>query len=672
MVEINPFDDLIVKEPRRPEPAVNGLNDAALQAVLGQFQRLAQGNLPRAQHQLPHAQLVTSGQPGLGKSHLIGRLFRSLHGRATLVYVRPFQNPSLAFHSLLAAVVKEMSFPDRVDVDTWRPSEPTQLDTLAFGVLAHLVADLAERDPSSDPTIAPWLREDPVSAFGEGLEVNTWAKWMCETFKSHHAAYEQALAQRGVELHSPDWLRVLFAYAFNYPNAEVRQACLDWMAGQPLSAEQGALVGLRPAELLAAEAPAEVLNHASRERLVDLCRLAVFYRPFVFCFDQTEFYGHSTPLARSLGMVLATLVNEGANQLTLITSNKTPWTQTISPHFEEADRARIAEPPISLDGLNRAQGEELIRLRLESCGRGDMLGKMCAADWLDGHFASESEQKGARQFLQLCKNRWVELHDQPPPAAATLPELYEERRLKLLADPKRLSFDADALQWLVEQCAALVPGIAVQPGEVGYFTVGWQTPQRRVLFGFEPGSNWKRWAAIAREAGDRVARGGPTKAVFFRDAKQPAIPGPSWVAGPAIEEAKREHLHLIVLSRDDLAALYAGYDLYFEALGGDVPPHDARAVVTYLRETFAHWWQRLAGAVEGGEPVPQTDGGAEKELAARVRTIVSAQKFLSIEEVIVQLGGGATQDEVLKACSRYASIRIHAHPQMTVLQWQSL
>jgi hypothetical protein len=672
VIEINPFDDLIVNEPRRPEPAVGGLNEKPLQALLEQFQRLAEGQPPRAQSRLNHAALVTSAQPGFGKSHLISRLFRSLHERATLIYVRPFQNPALAFQSLLAAVVKEMHFPDRMDAEAWKPTEPTQLDTLACSVLAHLVADLIELDHAPDHKAVKLLRADPVGAFGEGLEIDAWGKWMRETFPKNLVAYEQALALRNVKLHSPEWLRVLFAYAFNYPDHEIRQAALDWVAGQPLSAEQGALVGLRPAELLAADAPAETLNQTGRLRLIDLCRLACFYRPFVFCFDQTESYGHAAPLARSLGMVVATLVDEASNHLTLVTSNQAPWQKTISVHFEDADRERMAYPPLTLDGLTRQQGEELIRLRLESCGSGQMLEDMLADGWMDREFATERDRRGARRFLQLCKERWEELRHRPPPPPATLEQHYEERRLKLLADPKRLLFDADAMEWLVKQCAAGLPDLQIDANGTGYFTVRWRRRSARVLFGFEAGSNWKRWAAIVRHAEDCAAKDPALKVVLFRDGAQPPIPGSAWKVADTISAAKMEYLHLIVLTRDELATLYAGYDLYFEALGGDIPPHAVDDVLAFLREKFAPWWARLSGPIDGRPAPPKDDARQEQELAASVRDIVSQQKFLSVDEVVARLEMRATPDEVLKVCRYHAAIRVHVHPNMTVLQWQNL
>jgi hypothetical protein len=296
-------------------------------------------------------------------------------------------------------------------------------------------------------------------------------------------AYDAALARRGVALHSPDWLRVLFAYSFGYPDRAIRQACLDWIAGQSLSAEQAESIGLRPAEVLDAEFDIEQTNHVCRERLVDLCRLAVFYRPFVFCFDQTEAYGHAVGLARAFGMVIATLVNEAANHLTLITSNQDPWLNTIQPHFERADAERIAQPAIVLEGLTRTQGEELLRLRLiANAASADDEEKLLAGDWLDEIFATEKARVGARQFLQSCKSRWEEVHKSvgqlpaktSPSQEKQLAELYEARRVKLLAEPKRLLWDADMLQWFVKTCAQGLPDLQIESVPSRYFNVAWR------------------------------------------------------------------------------------------------------------------------------------------------------------------------------------------------------
>jgi hypothetical protein len=372
-------------------------------------------------------------------------------------------------------------------------------------------------------------------------------------------------------------------------------------------------------------------------------------------------------------MVVARLVDEAANHLTLVTSNQHPWVKTIAAHFENADIERIARPPVSLEGLTRAQGEELIRLRLEASGApADAAAEMLGGDWLGTLFTTDRDRVGTRQFLQSCKERWEELRHRPV-ARTSLAELYEARRVNLLAEPKRLLFDADILQWLVKTCANGLRDLQIYSTSRAYFTVGWSAGERRILFGFEPGSNWKRWAAITREAQTRQARSPGLKAVLFRGAEQSPIPGPAWMIRAAIEEAKRRCLHLIVLSRDDFAVLHAGYDLYAEALGGDIPPFTGAEVLAFLREEFAPWWERILGPIEGAaaDAVAPDDGRWMEKLAEEVRGIVAAQKYLSVDELIGHLTVAASREDVLQACGYSAEIRVHAHPQMTVLQWES-
>jgi hypothetical protein len=75
---------------------------------------------------------------GYGKSHLLGRLFAELGRRATKVYLRPFQDPYKAWHSILLLTVQELSRPEDETIDA-----RTQLSYMAVGTLAHIVADFA-------------------------------------------------------------------------------------------------------------------------------------------------------------------------------------------------------------------------------------------------------------------------------------------------------------------------------------------------------------------------------------------------------------------------------------------------------------------------------------------------------------------------------------------------
>ena len=80
-MEFNPFEDVIVSEPRRIEKPVKSLNDKPLRTLVQKFEALTRDPFPRAGRQ-PGARFIISPEPGYGKSHLIGRLFKELRGRA--------------------------------------------------------------------------------------------------------------------------------------------------------------------------------------------------------------------------------------------------------------------------------------------------------------------------------------------------------------------------------------------------------------------------------------------------------------------------------------------------------------------------------------------------------------------------------------------------------------
>jgi hypothetical protein len=92
-LEVNPFEDDVVTEPRRISFSVEGLNDKPLEQLIARFRELTEGELPRWQIAAQKAQLVVSPDRGYGKSHLLGRLFKRLGEEATLIYLRPFQDP---------------------------------------------------------------------------------------------------------------------------------------------------------------------------------------------------------------------------------------------------------------------------------------------------------------------------------------------------------------------------------------------------------------------------------------------------------------------------------------------------------------------------------------------------------------------------------------------------
>ena len=71
-------------------------------------------------------------------------------------------------------------------------------------------------------------------------------------------------------------------------------------------------------------------------RVQDFCALAGFYRPFVFCFDQTELFTSDVSLMIEFGAVVDRLVSHGLNLMSVVTANLEPWTRLIKKNLQTA------------------------------------------------------------------------------------------------------------------------------------------------------------------------------------------------------------------------------------------------------------------------------------------------------------------------------------------------
>ncbi len=602
-VTAHPFAENIVKDPRRVEPPITGLNDRPLRRLIDEFGTLETSHIPPRREQLSHALLITSAEPGYGKSHLIGRFLRTLDRRASKIYIKPFQNPSLCWQSILLRTIQELNFPDRSEVEFGQPGEPTQLDTLAIGIFAHLIAasieggEIAHDEPER---ASAYLRLDPVEAFGFADETNSWAEWMRRNFEQLLPTFEQQLDRHGLGLtNSPSsWLRVLFRYSFWPGDFTLRRTCLSWLKGESIESDEGDEIGLRARDLPKAEMQPVEVNDLCKMRIFDLCALSGFYRPLVFCFDQTEIYGHRSELARCFGMVVSELVRQSINQMTVVTANLDPWLKAIVTYMEKADQDCFRSPYIALEGLNRTQGEELVKSRLHVCEMGDpWASTFLDPQWLRQTFPHEHSRLGARHFLQLCQKRWVFLpngntpgESSDEPVRRSLEDYYKGYKEELQNKSKRLLFDPDTLLWLVQEPAKTIPGLVIEPYRGENIVLSWLTGTRRTLFGFESGAHWKRWQVITREAA-RCFDADGARTVFFRTAELSPIPG-RWRIAEEIERAKETYLHILVLAKEEIAELYAARELFAEAVQGNVP-FSGDEVLTFLGLQLKPWWERL-------------------------------------------------------------------------------
>ncbi len=395
----NPFENNVVFDPREAERAVPELNERALAILLRRFARLEAEPHPRRYRMNVKAQLILSPEPGYGKSHLIGRLFQALRGHASLIYLRPFQEPGSAWRSILEKLVQEMDRPDDPSISVRRSMRPTQLDTFVEGAFGHLLAELMEKDVVGgdyDPSLVRKLREDPSSAFGREEDETVLGEWMREQGDFLLSLFAEELSTADIALNTPasTWLSVLHAYCFGDGGKEKREACLEWLKG-----ERG-----WPKEDLPPNRTEAARNTAAFGRLQDFFVLAGLSKPFVLCFDQLELLMGNPELVAEFGMVVDELVTFGLNEMVVVAANIEPWRTVMEKNFQPAFRDRFSDP-ITLKEIRQPQALELARRRLTNAGMGEEeIARFCNSGWLDSLFNGE-QRLGARDFLRLCEKR---------------------------------------------------------------------------------------------------------------------------------------------------------------------------------------------------------------------------------------------------------------------------
>ena len=672
---VNPFTTDIVSDPRASLCSVSNLNTDVVNQVADKVMKLAQGDRPRYSSNRRKVLLLTAPRAGAGKSHLIGQLFRELAGEATLVYVRPFEDPETVWISVLERMVQELRFTDRfTDSDA---SDVDQLSLFAHGVLSQIVADYLEQVGSDNRETIAILRRPIRDLIGLKSNKN-WNRYLSKLLTNSNVLkkIEDHHRMRGLVMNHglAVWMKVLFGFAYS-ANESTSCAAVEWMSAQPVEDSDLKALKLRAASVPHVDQSVFERNQTAKSRVLDLCSLATFFRPFLICFDQTENYGRSPVLARSLGCLITDLADEAKNLCTLMSTNLDPWDKRLRVNWEEAHLDRLEKPFLSLSGINQSQAAELIALRMEQFQIADQVQQnYLSGGWLSAYFR-EKVEVNVRQLLSHCAERWLDLGDvnAPGPSAESLAEAYDHYQDNIRVQERRLVYDRDALYWLVSE---LPKGLQdVELGEYSNRQVGrspsWSYKNQTIHFGFETGSHWKRWGSIAQAA----LKSSETISVYFRTIDLQKIPKPTWrVTGPILQSAMNDRLYICELDKKTLIRIYAAHDLYADAQQGDVA-FSIPDVTEFLQRELQDIWSLILRwpanrAVEENAVVvdqPELQGTWAPELLK----IVEEERFISLENVVEQMSGSVNKEFVLDVAQNEPCIHIHHSPQMIVLQWQS-
>ena len=700
---INPFEADVIREPREVTYSVQGLNDSPLSHLIAEFERLTIGELPRSPVPSPKAQLVVSPEAGYGKSHLLGRLFQALGPRATQIYLLPFQAPERAWQSILLATVQELDRPSQHE-----RREETQLDAFAMGVLAHIAADFMIKGGLKDhdrlEREIEHLRLHPLSFFGRSRPNKGLVDWLRARIASRSDLIKLAylLKTRHIDLEGREraWLQALAGYAFSEMDSLERYAALTWIRGDPLESEEAAALGLSAAENDGAvDATAPEINAMSLGRLRDLCALSSYYRPFLFCFDQTEVYGSDKGLAEALGNCISRMHAALPNHLTIVTTNATNWTADILPHLKPADQARFSDE-IPLEGIQLEQSRTLLVKRLQDFRLDNgAVDQFIDPAWLLSQFKAQ-QSVGVRLLLTRAAARFRELQRQqsplqqrePPPKLPTMEEAFALEVNKVRAKPALHQYNQDCLMWFTQVLSSGFDGVTVKKSNNRYFSTHWKWKDRAVYFAFEGGDNNGRWRAMAKEA-VALAAGARIYAIVFRTPDLKPIPGLRWAAArQVIDQACQNGLRIERLSLDEVCELHAAREFYSNALQDNAPAD----VLTWLKVRFRPWLEKYSTV--GERPIPtsqpepprlpkppqgksptsdpintETSPAPERLSEMQIARVVDHMKMRlldDVNEVLKILGSPSLKTALLAEVEKHPNLKAHPGPQTIYLQWR--
>ena len=625
----NPFARPVVDGPRDMPATAESIHRDTLEALLEAFDELATQPLPRLQRG-PLALRVLSQMPGSGKSHLLGRLWRALNGRAIVVYLRAHQDRHAFWRRILERLVQELEQPEATDQRVLQHGHATQLDSLA----RHLLANLLEHGARSGRIKAPpalWqaVRSGTPQAMGRFREQLPKLMTMLEALI---APWVGQFADAGLQLARDPvaWLKVLTRYTLHRPGDSQRNLALAWLRGNELERHEAEQLALTPAQcrLQPDNAGDSSINESAFLCVKDLCALSAFFRPLVFAFDQTEIYGQDPALARAFGATVARLQDECINQLTLVTSNEQPWRHSLSPHFEQADLDRFdAQRVRVLKGIDPAQAAELVTVKLRSAGHAEAdIHAFLQRPWFAALFADPAVRPLPRTLEQAAARALAHPEQDPAPAgpegaspAKPTPEptppdsvqsletAWQAHRARLRATPRALAFDAGVLQWAAEQGVAGVPGLSVRQNfqrPNPRVQVCWELDDGRSVFlVVDDNNHWSHWRAVVweyerhaqaerergRQALGRVLRHHSLKPLGDGARKQFDLPA-------------AQGLRLQDLSDAQMADLYAAQALFAEVCQGDLPQVSTAQLWPFLGAKLAPWVQAMVAAEPGPTP----------------------------------------------------------------------
>ncbi|MBD2017174.1 ATP-binding protein [Microcoleus sp. FACHB-53] len=316
----NPFDNIrsvnFWHEQQQPEPTVDSIHQEAIATIEATLDQVAHDHHTRT--------LMLDGDPGSGKTYLLGRLKKAFNHKAFFAYIPPFpQSDHIWRHILRYTVDSLVQIPDG------------QEDSQLLLWLNNVLSALRQRsiiDKITKHDVFDLLRSDRQNFINQ-----------------LRGTYRQA------SIYNAD---KFFGVLHDLTNPELYPIACEWLRGDDLSEESLQALHLRRSI---------DTEEAAREILANFSRIAVDTRPIVLCFDQLNSIARlpdGSINLQALFDINTKIHDEDKNFLVIISINTDIWKQYKS-RIDQSDKPRV-ERQVSLGLINLEQAESLLASRLYS------------------------------------------------------------------------------------------------------------------------------------------------------------------------------------------------------------------------------------------------------------------------------------------------------------------
>jgi len=344
----NPFISTSVGNPReRRFPDVPGLGDDVLLQLKGLIQQST------GRPDMPCAAAVL-GEPGSGKTHLIGRLMdesmRSSHP-FSFAYIIPFIDHNKGFRYLLRETFVNLTYLK------YEITGCNRLDMLASQVIEHILLRLTQgkRNKKIVNNLITKKHENPIIFLNIKYKEELNEKIFKDIIK--------LLGDEFPGINKP-FFKVFIQYCF-YPNR--RDDAKEWFQGEMVASDSITLTGVSSDRSYYDPVAHE---EEAREILKSLdMLLSKFGDPLVCFFDQLENFTEG-PEIRIFEKILHFLCDQTQAMIPIVFIRGTDWNLRFHQALNEHVRERISSNLFILKGCSRDQSLYLIQSRLDTALQG--------------------------------------------------------------------------------------------------------------------------------------------------------------------------------------------------------------------------------------------------------------------------------------------------------------